>query len=39
MHRQRALLRVALTTVIVGPVKVMGRNKFDPDRVSYDWRV
>jgi hypothetical protein len=39
LDKQRAMLRAALTGVEVAPVRVRGLNRFDPDRVTYRWRV
>jgi site-specific DNA recombinase len=37
--QQRGLLGMFVESVVVGPVAVRGRNRFDPDRVSIRWRT
>jgi site-specific DNA recombinase len=39
LDQQRALLRAALTAVKVGPARVRGLNRFDPERFTCLWRV
>lgn len=39
LSRQRAIVAALLDRALVMPVKVMGRNVFDPDRVEPVWRV
>jgi len=38
IERQRAIVMALVERVVVAPVAVRGRNKFEPERVSVEWR-